>query len=118
MFRASFRLLCILLLSLPAMLGCATPLPPTYGTTGSDRALDGNALASGGFYVASWAGSDYGLGDIAGPYQPTVEFTAQCIAAGCPGAQALLDGLLPFEVAGVVLLVAIVGAVVLAKKEV
>jgi len=30
------------------MLGCATPLPPTYGTTGSDRALDGPILALGG----------------------------------------------------------------------
>ncbi len=51
------------------------------------------ALGVGAFAVRDWDDSFTGLGDIAGPWQPAVEFTAQHIAAGGPGAQLLLDEL-------------------------
>jgi hypothetical protein len=62
----------------------------------TDRALDGLKLAVSVFAVDSWNDGIpmYGLGDIEGPFQPTVEFTAQYIAAQGPGSNALLSELL------------------------
>jgi hypothetical protein len=62
-----------------------------------DLARLGLGLAAGVFPVRSWDDSVVGLGDIAGPWQPTVEFTAQYAAAGGPGADWLMEQLLVLE---------------------
>jgi ligand-binding sensor domain-containing protein len=46
--RFTFNPFVILTLSLAFLAGCATPLPPTYGTTGVGRVLDGPVLALAG----------------------------------------------------------------------
>jgi hypothetical protein len=61
------------------------------------RALAGLSLAAGIFPVRSFTGSIIGMGDIAGPWQPTVEFTGQYAAAGGHGAAWLMDQMLLLE---------------------
>jgi hypothetical protein len=58
-----------------------------------DLAFGSLGLAAGIFPVESWDASSIGLGDIAGPWQPTAEFTAQYAAAGGPGAAWLVQQL-------------------------
>jgi hypothetical protein len=60
-------------------------------------ALDSMGLAAGVFPVAAFDGAVTGMGDIAGPYQPTVEFTCQLVAAGGPWSYAHIDALLSLE---------------------
>jgi hypothetical protein len=56
-----------------------------------EEALVASSLGAGIFPVAAWDESMVGMGDIAGPWQPTVEFTGQYIAAGGIGSQYLLE---------------------------
>ncbi len=65
-----------------------------------DKALEGLGLALGVFPVPAFDDSMIGLGDIAGSFQPTVEFTAQCIAAGCRYSSFLMDQLKQLEIDG------------------
>ena len=57
----------------------------------NDKALAGLGLAAGLFPAKSFDGTHVGLGDIAGPWQPTMEFTGQYISAGGPGSPYLRD---------------------------
>jgi len=66
----------------------------------NDKALAGLGLAAGVFPARSFDGTHVGLGDIAGPWQPTVEFSGQYIAAGGPGSPYLLGELLAYETNG------------------
>ena len=61
------------------------------------RALSGLGLAAGIFPTTSFSGSITGMGDIAGPWQPTVEFTGQYAAVGGQGAAWLMDQMLLLE---------------------
>lgn len=61
------------------------------------RALSGLNLAAGVFPVAAFSSPVIGMGDIAGPWQPTVEFTGQYAAAGGHGAAWLMDQMLLLE---------------------
>jgi hypothetical protein len=61
------------------------------------HALAGLGLAAGIFPVRSFDGATVGLGDIAGPWQPTVEFTGQYAAAGGYGAAWLMQQVLLLE---------------------
>lgn len=61
------------------------------------EALDSLALAGPIFAVASWDAQWQALGDIAGPWQPTVEFTGQYLSAGGPGSTAFTAELLRIE---------------------
>ena len=61
------------------------------------RALGGLSLADGAFPVTSFSGSVVGMGDIAGPYTTTVEFTAQYAASGGHGADWLIQQMLLLE---------------------
>ena len=61
------------------------------------RALDGLNLAAGVFPVRAFSSSVVGMGDIAGPWQPTVEFTGQYASAGGHGAAWLMDQMLLLE---------------------
>lgn len=61
------------------------------------RALNGLNLAAGVFPVRAFSSSVIGMGDIAGPWQPTVEFTGQYAAAGGHGAAWLMDQMLLLE---------------------
>ena len=61
------------------------------------RALEGLSLAAGIFPITSFSGSITGMGDIAGPWEPTVEFTGQYAAAGGQGAAWLMDQMLLLE---------------------
>lgn len=60
-------------------------------------ALASCGLAAGTFPVSSFDGAVLGLGDIAGPWQPSVEFTAQYAHAGGAGAAAVLEQMLALE---------------------
>jgi hypothetical protein len=66
----------------------------------NDKALAGLGLAAGLFPAKSFDGTHVGLGDIAGPWQPTMEFTGQYIAAGGPGSPYLIGQLLAYETNG------------------
>ena len=50
------------------------------------------------FAAQSWSGTLTGLGDIAGPWQPTTEFTCQYASAGGPGANWLVRQLVTLQV--------------------
>ena len=62
-----------------------------------EKALAGLGLAAGVFPARSFDDRHGGLGDIAGPWQPTVESTAQYLAAGGAGSHYLLPELLAYE---------------------
>ena len=55
------------------------------GQGSRDEALIGLGLTAGISLVRDWDEWVWGLGDIAGPYQSTVEFIGQHAAAGGPG---------------------------------
>jgi hypothetical protein len=61
----------------------------------TEEAHTGLALAAGVFPVQSWDESVTAMGDIAGPWQPTVEFSAQYAAVGGPGGATILEQLIP-----------------------
>lgn len=52
----------------------------------NQEALDSQAYSASILRVCSFDGSICGYGDIAGPYTPAVEFTAQAVSAGIKGA--------------------------------
>ena len=58
-----------------------------------EEALAASSLGAGIFSAAAWDDSMVGMGDLAGPWQPSVEFTGQYIAAGGIGSQWLLEQL-------------------------
>lgn len=62
-----------------------------------EEALTASSLGAGLFAVQAWDESMVGMGDIGGPWQPSVEFTGQYIAAGGVGAQWLLEQLQVLE---------------------
>lgn len=62
-----------------------------------DKALAGLGLAAGLFPARSFDDKHEGLGSIAGPWQPTLEFTGQYLAAGGWGGLDLLPELLAYE---------------------
>jgi hypothetical protein len=55
------------------------------------HALDGLSLAATIFPVRGFTNAVVGMGDIAGPWTPTVELTGQYAAAGGRGAAWLMD---------------------------
>lgn len=66
------------------------------------QGLDGDALATCGlaarvFAVRSFDDATSGMGDIAGPWQPTVEFSSQYVHTGGPGSAQVLDQMLTLE---------------------
>lgn len=60
-------------------------------------ALAACGLAAGIFPTRSFDGTVEGLGDIAGPWQPTVEFAAQYAHTGGPASASLMGSLLALE---------------------
>lgn len=62
-----------------------------------DKALAGLGLAAGLFPTRSFDDKHQGLGDVAGPWQPTIAFAGQYLAAGGWGSLALLPELLAYE---------------------
>lgn len=62
------------------------------------EALQALSLAAGIFPVVAFDGSWTGMGDISGPWQPVVEFSAQFSAVGGRGSQTLYDQALTREV--------------------
>jgi hypothetical protein len=65
-----------------------------------EKALAGLGLAGGVFPARSFDDAVVGLGDIAGPWQPAVEFIGQYVAAGGPGAAYLLQQAMALEMNG------------------
>lgn len=61
------------------------------------EALDACGLAAGIFAVRSFDDTVAGLGDIAGPWQPTVEFSGQYAATGGIGAETVMEQMLALE---------------------
>ncbi|KFB70065.1 glycoside hydrolase family 5 protein [Candidatus Accumulibacter vicinus] len=82
---------------LPADAGTAIDVSGSWGVTflrslgRIQEALDSQAYAASMMRVSSFDGSTYGYGDIAGPYTPAVEFTAQAASAGIKEANVVMQ---------------------------
>lgn len=82
---------------LPADVASAMDVSGSWGSTflraigKTQEALDAQAYAASILRVNSFDATRYGYGDIAGPYTPAVEFSAQAAAAGIHDADFVLQ---------------------------
>lgn len=64
------------------------------------EALDSQAYAASVMRVSSFDGSVFAYGDIAGPYTPAIEFTAQAAAAGIKDATFVMQQISSLQIPG------------------
>ncbi len=89
---------------LPADAASAIDVSGSWGATflraigKTEEALDSQAYAASILRVSSFDATRHGYGDIAGPYTPAVEFSAQAVAAGIPDADFVLQQLSSLQI--------------------
>ena len=89
---------------LPADAATAIDVSGSWGVTflrsigRVQEALDSQGYAASTMRVSSFEGSMYGYGDIAGPYTPTVEFSAQAASAGIKDANLVMQQIAALQI--------------------
>ncbi|SBT04896.1 exported hypothetical protein [Candidatus Accumulibacter aalborgensis] len=89
---------------LPADAATAIDVSGSWGVTflrsigRVQEALDSQGYAASTMRVSSFDGSMYGYGDIAGPYTPTVEFSAQAASAGIKDANLVMQQIAALQI--------------------